>query len=175
VRRHPEPIMSRTLRLTAAPLIGLLLLVACAAPSGQATDTPRSDPGAADLDAADGVIVTVHRSESCECCGVYEKYLEATGFTVEQVVHEDMQAVKAAFGVPEGSWSCHTNEVGGYAAEGHVPAQALLQMLAEADDIDGITLPGMPAGSPGMPGDQDEPFVVLTFIDGRLNGELGSF
>jgi hypothetical protein len=121
------------------------------------------------------VAVTVHRSESCDCCGGYEDYLEAVGFTVEQVIHVDMQAVKVEFGVPEGSWSCHTNEVGGYAAEGHVPAEALLQMPDEAADIDGITLPGMPPGSPGMPGEQEAPFVVQTFVDGQLTGWFGSF
>jgi hypothetical protein len=168
--------MLRSIRLTVLSLLAILALAACSdAVADGAADASGPDGAASHLAAAEGVTVVVHRSESCECCGVYEDYLEDAGFTVEQVIHDDMQEVKARFGVPEGSWSCHTNEVAGYAAEGHVPAEALLRLLADDADIDGITLPGMPAGSPGMPGEQEAPFVVQTFVDGELVGELGSF
>jgi hypothetical protein len=33
----------------------------------------------------------------------------------------------------------------------------------------------MPVGSPGMPGEQQEPFVVRTFVDGEVHGELGRY
>jgi hypothetical protein len=33
----------------------------------------------------------------------------------------------------------------------------------------------MPIGSPGMPGEQTEPFVVRTVVDGEVVGELGRF
>ncbi len=153
-----------------AAVAAALLLSACAG------DSDAADPGAtADLSAAAGTTVTVHRTEACSCCGEYEDYLAAVGFTVEQVIHDDLEAVKARFGIPDGERSCHTNEVAGYAAEGHVPAEALLRLLDDAPDVDGISLAGMPAGSPGMPGEQEAPFVVRTFVDGQVVGEFGRF
>ena len=44
----------------------------------------------------------------------------------------------------------YTTLVEGYVVEGHVPIGALLRMLTERPAIKGISLPGMPAGSPGM-------------------------
>ncbi len=171
--------MLRTTRLTILLLVAAVTLVACG--DSLATPTPDVDaPEAADsvvtdLAAAEGITVTVHRTEACSCCGTYEEYLEAAGFTVEQVIHDDMTEVKLRFGIPDDERSCHTNELAGYAAEGHVPAEALLRLVDEAHDVDGISLAGMPAGSPGMPGDQEAPFIVKTFVDGEVVGELGRF
>jgi len=30
-------------------------------------------------------------------------------------------------------------------------------------------LPGMPIGTPGMPGDKDEPYVIYQLIDGKFS------
>lgn len=164
------------LRMFARLSMALAVVLVVAACGDATTSDPGGDASTEiDLAAAEGVTVTVHRTAACECCGVYEDYLEDLGFTVEAVVHEDMATVKADFGVPDDQRSCHTNEVGGYAAEGHVPAEALLQLLDESPAISGISLAGMPAGSPGMPGEQTEPFEVRTFIDGEVVGDLGSF
>ena len=38
---------------------------------------------------------------------------------------------------------------------------------SENPDIDGIVLPGMPDGSPGMPGQQTEDFVIYAIKDGK--------
>lgn len=167
---------STMLRLfTRVSLALALLLVLAACGDAAAPDAGGDASTGTDPTAAEGVTVTVHRTAACECCGVYEDYLESAGFTVETVVHDDMATVKADFGVPDDQRSCHTNEVGGYAAEGHVPAAALLQLLDESPAISGISLAGMPTGSPGMPGEQTEPFEVRTFIDGEVVGDLGSF
>jgi hypothetical protein len=91
------------------------------------------------------------------------------------VIHEDIGAVKDDLGVPVDQRSCHTNQVEGYFVEGHVPVEAIAALLAEAPEVDGIALAGMPSGSPGMPGEQLEPFVVTTAIDGEVVGELGRF
>jgi hypothetical protein len=160
-------------------LAATLLLTACA---GVNDASDPSDPGATagsraevDVTAAADHTVTVHRTASCSCCGEYEAYLEAVGFTVVPEIHDDLTEVKAGFGIPDGEGSCHTNEVAGYAAEGHVPAEALLQLIDQAPEVDGISLAGMPVGSPGMPGEQQEPFVVRTFVDGEVDGELGRY
>ena len=42
-------------------------------------------------------------------------------------------------------------------------------LLKEQPDIDGIALPGMPIGTPGMPGKKEEPFVVYQLIDGKFS------
>jgi hypothetical protein len=56
--------------------------------------------------------------------------------------------------------------VDGYVIEGHVPINAVLRMLTERPDIKGISLPGMPAGSPGMFGEKTGPFTIYEIGDG---------
>ena len=50
--------------------------------------------------------------------------------------------------------------VDGYVVGGHVPVEVIRKMLSERPAIAGITLPGMPMGSPGMSGEKTEPFVI---------------
>lgn len=66
----------------------------------------------------------------------------------------DRDAFRAARGISDAVASCHTAEVDGYLVEGHVPVQAIQRLLAERPDAVGIALPGMPADSPGMGGDE---------------------
>lgn len=72
------------------------------------------------------------------------------GFRV--VTHDvsDLDAVKRKHGIADNLQACHTTEVGGYFVEGHVPADLVRRLLAERPRIAGITVPGMPVGSPGM-------------------------
>lgn len=166
--------MSPRLRYLSTLLVALGLLIGCSAGSAEVPFDQDARP-AADPALAEGVTVTVHRTATCACCGAYEDVLAAAGFTVEPVIHDSLTEVKARFGIPADGGSCHTNEVAGYAAEGHVPVEALLDLLAERPDINGVTLPGMPSGSPGMPGEQTEPFVVQAFVDGEVVGEFGRY
>jgi hypothetical protein len=163
----------RTFRATTVATAALLLAAGCASADDPqvaiATSTTAADA------ASDLPTVVVHKTESCECCGEYEGYLEELGVGIEVVIHDDIGAVKDDLGVPLDQRSCHTNEVAGYFVEGHVPVEAIATLLAEAPDVDGIALAGMPSGSPGMPGDQLEPFVVTTAVDGEVVGELGRF
>lgn len=77
----------------------------------------------------------------------------------------DRDAFRAARGIPDVLASCHTAEVDGYLIEGHVPVQAIRRLLAERPDAIGLALPGMPADSPGMGGDEatwaDQPVLLL--------------
>ncbi len=59
--------------------------------------------------------------------------------------------------------SCHTAIVEGYVVEGHVPAEYVKRLLEERPDVAGITVPGMPIGSPGMEGPHPQPYDVLSF------------
>ena len=60
----------------------------------------------------------------------------------------------------------HTTPIGGYVVEGHVPLAVLDRLLAERPAICGISLPGLPTGSPGMPGPKSEPFTIYAITDG---------
>ena len=63
--------------------------------------------------------------------------------------------------------------IDGYVVEGHVPIGAVLRMLDERPAIKGISLPGMPAGSPGMFGDKTAPFTIYEIGGWRAQGLRG--
>lgn len=67
-------------------------------------------------------------------------------------------------GIPDRLAGCHTGVVEGYAIEGHVPAREIRRLLAEKPKAKGLAVPGMPAGSPGMPSEKPQPFDVLLVI-----------
>jgi hypothetical protein len=94
--------------------------------------------------------------------------MRSEGF--QTTVHDtaDLQAIKAANGVPSALQSCHTAVVGGYVVEGHVPAPDVRRLLAERPRAKGLAAPGMPPSSPGMdmPG---TPYEVVLF--GGMGGD----
>ena len=109
---------------------------------------------------------TLHvvKDPGCACCGGWVDHLTAAGFsvTVEERDAEALAAYKAQLGVPEALVSCHTGTIAGYVVEGHVPAADVRRLLAEKPDGVGLTVPGMPFGSPGMgPKAQREAYDVL--------------
>jgi hypothetical protein len=65
--------------------------------------------------------------------------------------------------VPRELWSCHTGVVGAYVVEGHVSAGEIARLLKEKPPIAGLSVPGMPVGSPGMEGPNPRPYDVLAF------------
>jgi hypothetical protein len=107
--------------------------------------------------------VTVHKSATCGCCQLWVDRLRGAGFTVEVRNEDNLNEVKQRVGIPYGMGSCHTAEVAGYFVEGHVPIEDVQRLLRERPDAKGITVPGMPAGSPGMevPSGQVQPYDVL--------------
>jgi len=65
-------------------------------------------------------------------------------------------------GVGDKLASCHTAKIDGYVVEGHVPSSDIKRLIAERPDAIGLTVPGMPVGSPGMEqGAEFEPYDVL--------------
>lgn len=99
---------------------------------------------------AAGEAVELYRDPNCGCCGAHAEYLRGQGFEVEMVATDDIAGVKSEYGVPRALASCHTALIDGYVVEGHVPADAIERLLAERPDVTGISVPGMPVGSPGM-------------------------
>jgi len=110
--------------------------------------------------------VAIYKSPYCGCCGSYIPYLENAGFQVETINTEDLSSVKEKYQIPGDMGSCHTLVIGEYFVEGHVPLEAIRKLLDEKPEIDGIALPGMPAGAPGMPGSKTEAFVIYALSDG---------
>jgi hypothetical protein len=114
-----------------------------------------------------GYTVTIYQTPWCSCCRLYADYLEASGIGVNVVVVDDLSRVKQELGVPRQLWSCHTGVVEGYVVEGHVPVEAIRKLLEERPDVDGLAVPGMPPGAPGM-GGEPERLTVYWFKDGRV-------
>ena len=119
---------------------------------------------AAPLQAAGRPEVEVWKAPTCGCCKDWVTHLEAHGFSVR--VHDTGNtAMRARLGIPERLGSCHTARVGGYAIEGHVPAQDIHRLLAQRPKAIGLAVPGMPIGSPGMDGpaygNRRDPYDVL--------------
>jgi len=112
---------------------------------------------------------TIYKSPTCGCCVKYISYLKKQDFVVETVTTEDMWSIKNQYQIPSDMESCHTTVIGDYFIEGHVPLEAVEKLLQEQPDIDGIALPDMPAGSPGMPGKKQGEWQIYTLKNGEVN------
>jgi hypothetical protein len=116
---------------------------------------------------AETINATMYKNPQCGCCEQYAKYLRRNGFNVTVKETHNMSLISRQNGVPEKLAGCHTMLVGGYVVEGHVPVGAINKLLAERPNIKGISLPGMPEGSPGMTGQKTEPFTIYEVSDGE--------
>ena len=102
-----------------------------------------------------------YKSQSCGCCSVYEGYLRSKGdLSFKTNNAEDITSIKNKYGIPNELQSCHTFVIGDYFVEGHIPLEAIEKLMREKPDIAGIAMPGMPSGSPGMPGTKKGDFVI---------------
>jgi len=113
--------------------------------------------------------ITIYKTQSCGCCSGYIAELETAGYNLDINIVEDLEAIKSKYNVSNDVESCHTAILGNYFIEGHVPLEALEKLMLEKPDIEGIILPRMPAGSPGMPGEKTEDFVVYSLNNGIIN------
>lgn len=110
-----------------------------------------------------------YSSPGCSCCHEYASYLaEHLDGPLAKSVPDDVTAVKREHGIPEELRSCHTVVLDEYVVEGHVPVEAVATMLDEEPPIDGIALPGMPSGSPGMGGNAGD-LTVYAVGGGRTS------
>ncbi len=111
----------------------------------------------------------VYKQSTCGCCGVWVSYMTRHGYDVDTHNLYDVSPKKREYGVPAAVESCHTARIGGYTVEGHVPAEVVDKLLAERPAIDGIALPGMPDGSPGMPGDKQGTWTIYALKGGAYS------
>lgn len=110
-----------------------------------------------------------YRSPGCGCCHVWTERMADAGMPVTLEDSDDLSAVAARLGIPQGLEGCHVGEMGGYVVSGHVPPADIKRLLAEKPDARGLLVPGMPVGSPGMEmGGQTERYEVLLLArDGK--------
>lgn len=117
--------------------------------------------------------IEVFKTAACGCCHDWIVHLKDAGFavTAQDLEYDALADLKQMAGVPEGLVSCHTGRIAGYVIEGHVPAADIRRLLVERPDAIGLSVPGMPIGSPGMgPEDQREAYdVILIGRDGAAN------
>ncbi|EPJ87476.1 MAG: DUF411 domain-containing protein [Pseudomonas sp.] len=106
-------------------------------------------------------VIDVYRDPDCGCCKDWIKYLEVNGFSVREHVEPNMSKVKQRLGVAPRLASCHTAMIDGKFVEGHVPVAQILDLKSHPDLV-GVSVPGMPAGSPGMDyGQTKQPYQVI--------------
>jgi len=110
---------------------------------------------------------TMYVNPQCGCCQGHADYLRVNGFKIAVKETHDMSLIRRQHGVPEKLEGCHIMIIDGYVVEGHVPAASIKKLLAERPKIKGISLPGMPDGSPGMTGRKSEPFTIYEISDGE--------
>jgi hypothetical protein len=106
------------------------------------------------------VAVTLYKNPECGCCEGYVDYLRHHGFEVTSKPTNDLAEISRKAGVPPDLQGCHTAFIDDYVVDGHVPVEAIDKLRTERPPIKGITLPGMPEGSPGMYGKKTEPFAI---------------
>ncbi len=140
--RHIAPLPKA---LIAGATAGLWL--GLAAPLAQAAPAKiDAGPGAAETTRE----MTIFRAPGCGCCDSYAAYLQAHGYAVEVIDDRGFHARSIEAGVPADGIGCHLGMIAGYAVSGLVPVEIIERLLTDRPDIDGITLPGMPANAPGM-------------------------
>ncbi|MDX1396073.1 MAG: DUF411 domain-containing protein [Gemmatimonadota bacterium] len=150
-------------------LVGVGLFAGCTAQASEG-DTATAEP--VQLASADGeaIVVKVYKSPTCGCCANWVEHLVAAGFEVDVEDTDQMPMVKADAGVPANLQSCHTAIIDDYVFEGHIPIETIQRFLEEAPDVDGLAVPGMPVGSPGMEmGDRVDPYDVIAFDGARTS------
>ncbi len=110
----------------------------------------------------------VYKSLTCGCCEGFISELK-NDFDVDIRIMDDISSIKEKYNIPLEMQSCHTTIVGDYFIEGHVPMEAIDELLKTMPDVEGIILPGMPAGAPGMSGIKKEPFKIYSLKDGVIS------
>ena len=143
-----NPAPDRRRLLLAAP--ALLLMAGCA-------------------QAAPPLDLVVYKTPWCGCCKGWITHMARAGFSPKVIEVEDLAPIRARHGVPFRLSSCHTGLIGGYVVEGHVPPKDVVRLLAERPKALGLTVPGMPIGSPGMeaPGGKTEAYETLLLLDAK--------
>jgi hypothetical protein len=122
----------------------------------------------ADLNSKNALLV--HKTPTCGCCKKWVEHLKINGLNVETKDHQNLDNIKKNYEIEPQYRSCHSGvSKNGYVFEGHIPSKYIKQFLSENhDDAIGLSVPGMPLGSPGMEFDNRfMPYdVLILYKDG---------
>lgn len=116
---------------------------------------------------ADDIEMTVYKTPTCGCCQKWVDHVDGNGFSSKVVSLNNLNTIKSKYNIQGRYQSCHTGVVvtkqGEYVFEGHIPSEYVTQFLANPPEgAIGLSVPGMPAGSPGMEvGDRRDYYQVL--------------
>lgn len=107
--------------------------------------------------------LVVYKSPTCGCCRKWINHIQDVGFETDIVNRNSLDSIKEQYGIEAKAQSCHTaiyNEQ--YVFEGHIPARLIKEFLVSPPEgAKGLTVPGMPTGSPGMEsGNKFQPYKV---------------
>lgn len=112
--------------------------------------------------------IVMYKNPGCECCNKWASYMQRNGYSISVIASQNLQGVKAEYGIPREMGACHTALIDGYVIEGHVPAGDIKRLRNERPDAVGLAVPGMPASSPGMNTALNQPYEVF-LIDRQGN------
>lgn len=112
--------------------------------------------------------MTIYKAAGCACCEGWITHVRRAGFRAQVVVVTDLSVEWRKRGVPNELSSCHMALIGGYVTVGHVPIADIHRLLRERPKAIGISVPGMPDGSPGMerPDGKREAYNTLLMLPG---------
>jgi len=124
-------------------------------------------------DSAANPAITIYKSPNCGCCQSWVEHLDAHGFETTIVETDNLNAVKQEHDVPRDMASCHTALIGDLVIEGHVPASDIVAYLEKPQfNTIGLSVPGMPHGTPGMETGRKDDYQVIAF---SANGQQSVF
>jgi hypothetical protein len=130
--------------------------------SEQTAEAPVPQKSQEAMMAPEGTIaVKMYKNEGCLCCTRWAEHMNNAGFYVTEEATRQLNSIKASQGITNELASCHTAFVDGYIVEGHVPPADVQRLLKERPDAIGLSVPGMPEGSPGMEGPNPDTYDVL--------------
>ncbi|MAC24361.1 DUF411 domain-containing protein [Marinobacter sp.] len=117
--------------------------------------------------------ITIYKSPNCGCCQDWAEHLAANGFETRIVETDNLNEIKQEYDVPRDMASCHTALIGNLVIEGHVPANDIVAYLEDPQfNTIGLSVPGMPHGTPGMETGRKDDYQVIAF---NANGKQGVF
>ena len=121
------------------------------------------------------VAMDVFKSPTCGCCGDWIEHMEHAQFSFTVHHPQDLNRIKDERNIKPLYQSCHTAvSKEGYVFEGHIPAKYVRQFLeSPPQDALGLSVPGMPLGSPGM--EMDDRFTPYQVLLLKNDGTAGVY
>lgn len=169
-----------TKKSLAAATIGLTVLLAACSPTQTTgnTETQSSQVNTTkpvqEAIKAKSITGALHKDPNCGCCDSWRDHALEAGVTLTTSKESDMTAIKDNLGIPKDMRSCHTAEINGFVFEGHIPAKYIKQFLENPpENAIGLTVPGMPVGSPGM--EMDDKFMPYKVVQINKDGSVTEY